>query len=532
MKNNTTFLAEYHLDARSIDQMSEQTESILKEVGLNSKSILRLRLSAETVMGIWAQYLGEDSVCKYRFGRIMGRSYIQFEVKGDSINPKEYQDELYQDVSDGSSILSAIGLLAQYDYKDGCNILKLSEPMGIASQLLPLALSILLAVVAGLILKLATPVSGSTVVTGVVDAIFNTLMNLLSTIAGPLIFLAVYSGIYGIGDVAALGKIGKRLVSRFIYMTYAALGVAFLMLIWFFPVSFQGNSMGNGEFQKIFELILNVVPANIVEPFSTGNALQIIFLAVACGIGTLLLANAVQELIKIVNQFHSIIQLLMATIGKLIPVFVFICVLDLIMTGDLSDLSQMARQVLFCVLVSIAFILLYAIYISIRYKVGLAAFLKKLMPTFLVAVTTASSAAAFGVNTQCCEKDLKIDRKMVNFGIPLGQVIYMPIGAVMFFVASLCIGESCGVTITPVWLVTSIFVSGILAIATPPIPGGALSCYTILFTQLGIPVEGIAIAISLDMIMDYFITACNLTCLQEEMYIDAHKLGMIRTKKK
>ena len=119
---------------------------------------------------------------------------------------------------------------------------------------------------------------------------------------------------------------------------------------------------------------------------------------------------------------------------------------------------------------------------------------------------------------------------MVNFGIPLGQVIYMPNLAVMFFVTSLCIGENFGAAITPLWLVTSIFISGVLAIATPPIPGGALSCYTILFAQLGIPAEGIAIAISVDMLMDYFITACDLACLQEELYIDAHKLGMIREK--
>ena len=81
--------------------------------------------------------------------------------------------------------------------------------------------------------------------------------------------------------------------------------------------------------------------------------------------------------------------------------------------------------------------------------------------------------------------------------------------------------------ITPIWIVTSIFVSGILAAATPPIPGGAMSCYTILFTQLGIPVEGIALAISIDLLMDYFITAANITCLQMELVVDAKKLGIL-----
>lgn len=530
MKKKPSYSTTYHLDASSIDQMSEQINSVFQKAGLDTKAILRLRLSAEAVMGIWAQQLGKQTVCEFKTGSFLKRSFIQFKVRGDAINPKDYQDELYQDISNGSSILSAIGLIAEYEYKNGYNILKLSEPMGVVGQLLPMSMSILLAVIVGLFLKLAAPNIGSALLTNVVDPVFNTLMNLLGTIAGPLIFLAVYSGIYGIGDLASLGKIGRRLISRFILMTYAALGLAFLMVIWFFPVSFQGNHMGGGEFLEIFKLILSIVPSNIVEPFSSGNALQIIFLAGTCGIGTLLMMDSVQELTKIVNQFHSIMQLLMAAISKLIPLFIFICVLNLIMTGDLSDLSKIARQILLCAAVSIVFILLNAACICIRHKIGLLSFLKKLMPTFLVAVTTASSAAAFGVNTECCEKELKIDRKMVNFGIPLGQVIYMPNLAVMFFVTSLCIGENFGAAITPLWLVTSIFISGVLAIATPPIPGGALSCYTILFAQLGIPAEGIAIAISVDMLMDYFITACDLACLQEELYIDAHKLGMIREK--
>ena len=81
--------------------------------------------------------------------------------------------------------------------------------------------------------------------------------------------------------------------------------------------------------------------------------------------------------------------------------------------------------------------------------------------------------------------------------------------------------------ITPIWIVTSIFVSGILAAATPPIPGGAMSCYTILFTQLGIPAAGIALAISVDLLMDYFVNACNITCLQTELVVDAKKLDML-----
>jgi len=83
------------------------------------------------------------------------------------------------------------------------------------------------------------------------------------------------------------------------------------------------------------------------------------------------------------------------------------------------------------------------------------------------------------------------------------------------------------VTITPFWIVTAVFVCGILAIATPPIPGGALSILTVMFLQLGIPAEALAVAISIDLITDYIVTAGDITCLQEELILSAGKMGQL-----
>ena len=106
MKKKPSYSTTYHLDASSIDQMSEQINSVFQKAGLDTKAILRLRLSAEAVMGIWAQQLGEQTVCEFKTGSFLKRSFIQFKVRGDAINPKDYQDELYQDISNGSSISS------------------------------------------------------------------------------------------------------------------------------------------------------------------------------------------------------------------------------------------------------------------------------------------------------------------------------------------------------------------------------------------------------------------------------------------
>ena len=97
----------------------------------------------------------------------------------------------------------------------------------------------------------------------------------------------------------------------------------------------------------------------------------------------------------------------------------------------------------------------------------------------------------------------------------------MPGVAIQFFIVSLCIGQSFGTEITIIWIITSIITSTILTIATPPIPGGGLSCYTILFTQLGIPSAGIALVISIEL----------LAFLQTELVLSAKKLNLLDEEK-
>ena len=128
---------------------------------------------------------------------------------------------------------------------------------------------------------------------------------------------------------------------------------------------------------------------------------------------------------------------------------------------------------------------------------------------------------------ETCEKKLGIDKRVVNFGVPMGQIIYMIGGCILFMTAAMCMAEAYGVTISLNWLLTALFISVVLAIATPPIPGGSLTCYTLLFLQLNIPAEAVPIIIAVEVIMDFICTAVNLLCLQTELVELAGDLNML-----
>lgn len=531
MQKNQPETKVFTLENSSIDEASEYVQAFLVGQGTSGKEITRCRLSIEEIMSAWQSSLGAEKectiVCRKRFSRLS----IMLTALGERSDPYR-AEENDADFAGGRNLLARLDLAAQFSYENGVNQVLLSPPGKPRNPIFSVAVSVGLALIVAALLAIFPAGLRGTVSDNIVSPLFTTLLNLLSTIATPMIFLAVCSGIYSIGDMALLGRVGKKLVLRFIVMTFVVLIGVLLATVWLFPMRLSGSGVGNGAAAlAIYQLLLDIVPQNIVSPFTEGNALQVIFMGCACGIGALVLGTRVSGLAQIAEQFHSLVQLLMGAIGRLVPLFVFTCILDLCISGGLERLTGVGKQILLCIAAIILIALGYAYVVSRKTGVSMPLLFEKLLPTFLVAVTTASSAAALAVNTETCKRKLGISGKLVDFGVPLGQVLYMPVGAIAFLLSALCIGEMYGVVITPMWLLVAVLVSGILAIATPPIPGGALSCYTILFLQLGIPTPGIALAISIDLVLDFLLTATNLYCLQSELVLLAGSMDMLDKKR-
>ena len=168
------------------------------------------------------------------------------------------------------------------------------------------------------------------------------------------------------------------------------------------------------------------------------------------------------------------------------------------------------------------------VYVAAKEKVSLPVLARKMFPTFLIALTTASSSAAYGTNMNCCEEKLGISSRITNFGLPLGIVLYMPGTAINYLIVGMYMAVCYQVEINLSWLLIAVVITSILAIATPPIPGGGLTCYTVMFLQLGIPEEALALTMTLDLIFDFISTAASQTFLQAELILQADKLGFIK----
>lgn len=528
-ENSQNILYTGILNAASIDEISDVLVRTLDSFHFSSKDAVKMRLAAESVLNIWAEELGENTQCRLMQRQRFGKASLFLQADGKSVDPTRYQDDLLLSVSSNPNLVTALGLPAEYCYVGGSNELKLQLPKKENSPIRKVIFAMLAALVFGFFTRSVFPGTASVITSALLMPLMNTITKMLSLIAGPLIFLSVVSGIFGVGDATSFGKIGGTLVKRLLIMTFVLTVLLWLSLSWMFPATLSGGMEGENTFSKLLDMILDIIPKDIITPFQTGNALQIIFLAGCVGVGGIVLGDTVPETVKIVNQINAIVQKLMMGISNILPVYVFLSISGLIISSNTQELSQIIVPMLLIVGLHLVTAVIYGLYAALKTGTPVGYLFRSQIQTFLVALSTASSAASFGLNVECCEKKLRIDSKLVRFGIPFGQVLFKPGGAIVFVVLSLYMAKYYNIPMTPTWVATMLIIVSILAVASPPIPGGGISAILVLYTQLGIPTSCLAISTTILMFSDYTITANDLVCLQHELLIIAKKLGLLQS---
>lgn len=514
------------LSAESVDRLSQLLATALTEVGTEKKDVLRIRLSLEEILGVWLKK-SEGAVISYKAAQKFGRLSIEVSMNGPQICVDEDEEGFLL----SNRLLAQAGLALDSSYQSGKNRLvccPLQKPR--IGQMTQLILAVVLAVVFGSITRFILS-QGKITALAVTQPLFNMILGALRAVSSPLVFLAVCCGIVSIGDLSMVGKIGKKLIFRLLRGTFVLCAVVALAGVMMFGVVTKSNHALSNDFSGVYQMVLEIVPSDIVSPFLEGNALQLVFMGISIGAALLILGERTSAIQEVVRQANEVTQFLMKILGKTIPIFVFLSIFNLLLSdfdgGFLAVFKVFVLVIPACLLIT----LFYIFAAAIRLQVSPFLLIKKMLPTFFIALTTASSAAALATNLETCEKKLGIPPKVAEFAIPLGQVIYKPGFVVGFFPLVLCMAEYYDIAVTPLFLVMAFLTISLLSMAVPPIPGGGLSVFTVMFVQLGIPGEAIALAVAINAILDFFMTAAGLSCLQIQVVYAAHSVGMLDQEK-
>ena len=515
-------MEQYLFSNSSIDLACEEVGKFLASADVERREALRIKLTLEEVLLKYQSKFGAEATFRIRCAKRLPSIKVEIIVAGESYDPLNQESE-EDDVI--RNLLAGIGLTPAWSYRSGKNYIVFISKKKPLSGTVKMLLAIALAVVAGAALNLLPDRIAAGANDYVLTPATNAFLGLISAVSGPLIFLSVLGSICSMGNMETLGKIGSKTIKVILlYMTtISVLMTAFGSL--FYHVELGGG--GESDFSQVLNLIYGIIPSNLFEPFLTGNALQLIFISVMVGLAMLVLSSRVGGVFQLVEQFRFIVQTIMSGLSAMLPVLIFVLFTGMISSGNLDALLNSWKIVAVIVLLVVVFYVTNLMRIAITKKISPALLFKKAWPTLMISLTTASSAAAFGTNTRDAAEKFGMDKKLVEFGIPIGQVLFKPGGLIELFCLELSFAKLCGIPITLPWLMIGLLTNPLLSFAIPPIPGGALMGYTIAFTQLGIPMEVMGVALAVGTIVDFPTTACNVSGWQLAMIDVADSLGML-----
>lgn len=383
----------------------------------------------------------------------------------------------------------------------------------------------LLALVLGLIGNKYFPEQCLSFSTSILSPIVKAFFRSISFIATPLIFLMVITSIVNYLSAKKFYKVNKRLV-RHTLVSLVILTICTLIIsISLFGISGSNALSSDGSlFTNLLNTILDAIPTSVVAMFSGDNPLQAVIVALLLGIVLLKTSQKKKELVQISSQLSNVLLELMILINNLMPIFVSLSVLKLIFSGDIANLSGAWQLiVIFLAGTALQYILQIVKVAIFRRDMKIVDFIKILVPSFVIALTTTSSIAAFPISVETLKKDLKVDEKYVDYSLPLMRVIYKP-GTLVNYIAIACYSAYVlgGGMMSIDWYVMLGFVALILSFAIPPVSGGFSTCIVLLFTQMGIySEEGIALALAVGAAYDFLRTASNVVGVESEIFSSA-----------
>ncbi|MBR2742325.1 MAG: cation:dicarboxylase symporter family transporter [Clostridia bacterium] len=518
--------SEYDLNAEAIDDIAEQIETFLYSLETQRANVLRVRLTMEEALIRWQARFGEEAKVSFSKGSRWRRPYISLEMEGERYDPlSDTADELGRWTE---NLLSEVGLIPQYSYQQGINTLQLSlrRPQMNPAITLVIALGIGLAV--GIIGAYIFPEHiRAMLINTTLDPIQSLFFRIMNAVSGPVIFFTVLVGIIGVGSIAAGGKTGRRMLLRFIASTTALTMVSLYLSTLAFSISHYNAPMNETRFTGVLDFFLKFVPNDIISPLISGETPQLILVAVIVGNALLAAGSRADGLTAVLKQINNVGLIITDWVGRLSPFFIVILLILGLWSRSLDALIGCWKPILLVLAMTAVSIFVWAVRICATKGIGLNKLFKKLRPSFLVALKTASVDAAFGDNLICCEKKLGIPERFSRYSLSFGLVVFMPIGTVTTMIFTMYTAKSYGIVITPVWCITAVVMTVALLIATPPVAGIGLLAYAGVFAQLGIPSSGLTIALMADVLFGFVTAAANQVMLQMELVLYTDRMGIL-----
>ena len=388
---------------------------------------------------------------------------------------------------------------------------------------LSLTTRIMIAMVAGLVLGVILNAIGSEFVnTHIVGGLFGMVgrmfVNALQMLVVPLVFFSLICGVAGIGDIRILGRVGGKSFGLYIATTATAIGVAILIALvvgpgnGFVMEGIDTSGVTGKDAPSVWDTFAAIVPRNPVAAFSGGEMLQIIFYTIVLGIAVLMLGERSKPFVEACEYMNELMMKVVQIVMAFAPYGVF-CLIAKTFTEQGIGLFIPVMAYVGVLVAALLLHLFVTLMLFLKLLSGLDpfTFMKKIRPAQIFAFSTASSNATIPVTLRCVTERMGVNNSVASFTVPFGATINMDGTAIMQGVATVFLANVYGIDLGLGGYITVIAMAVLASIGTAGVPGVGLVMLTMVLGQVGLPIEGIALILGVDRLMDMIRTAVNIT---------------------
>ena len=345
-------------------------------------------------------------------------------------------------------------------------------------------------------------------------------VRLISLIVVPLVFVSLFLGTASIGDLKKLGKIGAKTLIYYITTTVIAIIIGLVLVNMVKPgqdirldASDQLLTFQQEETNISFiDNLIQIIPANPVRSLAEGNMLQIIFLALLFGISVTTLKRSRRTIL--VSWFESINEAIFNVIHlvmKAAPYGVFALIASTIGSFGFDVLVSLIKYGLLVIVgLMIHALVIISIFVKLVGKKSPLKFWSAIRPAMLLAFSTSSSNATLPVTMESVEKELKVPRIISSFVLPLGATINMDGTALYQCISIFFIAQIYGIEISFAKIVIVVISVVLASIGTAGAPMAGVLILVMILKSIGVPIEGIAMIMGIERIMDMARTTVNI----------------------
>jgi len=390
-------------------------------------------------------------------------------------------------------------------------------------------LAIAIGVVAGLVWNREAVWFGEFRPYGIYDFLGSLFLRALRMVIVPLLVGSIISGVAGVGTARSLGRLFGKTFGWYITTSLLAILTGLILVNLIRPGLEAGEPVGTKlglaspsvelteelsgrDAGDLINILLRMIPANPIAAAAEGQMLPLIFFCLLYGIGITMLPVG-QRNVQL-TFFESLFGVMMRITGwviRLTPIGVFGLMARMVAASGFDAFAPLARYgmtVLLALVIHAVVTLPSLLFLLGRLPANRHA--QVMSPALLTAFSTRSSSATLPLTISRIRNGAGVSNRVSSFVLPLGATVNMDGTALYECVAALFIAQAYGITLGPLAQATIVITALLASIGAAGIPAAGLVMISIVLDAVGLPLEGVALILAIDPLLDMCRTSVNV----------------------